>query len=200
SVQPTARSSLIEAATGDDLVERMLVVDRDGAHLERLRTKPWATTLVRDDGFASLAGGISITRDPTGEVVVKNRAARDLVAAVLKLPGRGFVSFARIRDGQAVKGAEGNVLSVPLGMTLSYSGLHPLNVHWLASALDPVAEGLSAALTALEAQSAEVDFWPDDVPVLLAQLEGGEGKTRDSGFEIDRDRVIVRVVGWGGVP
>ena len=41
---------------------------------------------------------------------------------------------------------------------------------------------------------------PDDVPVLIAQLDGGEGRLKDTGYEIDRDRVIVRVVGFGGVP
>ena len=200
SVQPTARSSLVEVATGDDFVERTLVVDRDGAHLERLRTKPWATTVVRDDGFASLAGGVSIARDATGEVTVTNRAARDLVAAVLKLPGRGFVSFRRIADGKAVKATEGTAVSAPIGSLLTYSGLHPLSAHLLGPIVDAHAEGLGAALAAVEAQANETDWWPDDVPVLLAQLDGGEGKLRDSGFDIDRDRVIVRVVGWGGVP
>jgi hypothetical protein len=45
-----------------------------------------------------------------------------------------------------------------------------------------------------------VAWWPDDVPVLIAQLEGGEGKPTDSGLRIDSDRVLLRVVGWGGVP
>jgi hypothetical protein len=200
SVQPLARSSLVEVATGDDFVERTLVVDRDGAHLERLRTKPWATTVVRDDGFASLAGGVSIARDASGEVIVHNRAARDLVGVVLKLPSRGFVTFARIADGKAVKASEGTALSAPIGALLTYSGLHPLNAHLLGPTLDAHAEGLGAALAAVEAQANEADWWPDDVPVLLAQLDGGEGKPQDSGFELDRDRVIVRVVGWGGVP
>jgi hypothetical protein len=53
---------------------------------------------------------------------------------------------------------------------------------------------------AIEAQAGtEVDWWPDEVPVLIAQLAGGEGVTRDSGFEVTQDRVLVRVIGWGGV-
>ena len=35
---------------------------------------------------------------------------------------------------------------------------------------------------------------------LEAQLDGGEGKTSDSGLSVDVDRALVRVVGWGGVP
>ena len=46
----------------------------------------------------------------------------------------------------------------------------------------------------------DIDWWPDDVPVLLAQLQGGEGKVTDSGLRLDLDRVLVRVIGWGGVP
>ncbi len=41
---------------------------------------------------------------------------------------------------------------------------------------------------------------PDDVPVLIGELEGGEGRTTDSGRRLDVDRVLVRVVGYGGVP
>jgi hypothetical protein len=200
AVQPIARSSLVEVATGDEFVERSVVVDRDGAHLERLRTKPWSTVVVRDDGFASLAGGISITRDASGEVIVKNRAARDLVAAVLALPGRGYVLFPSIPDGKAVKGSEGTPIAPPTGSIVTHVGLHPLGATELAKVVDRHAEGLGAALAALEAQANGADWWPDDVPVLLAQLAGGEGKLIDAGFALDRDRVIVRVVGWGGVP
>jgi hypothetical protein len=199
SVQPSARSSLIEVATGDDFVDRTLVVDRDGAHLERMRTKPWATVVVRDDGFASLAGGISVVQGATGEVTVHNRTAHDLVAVVLHLPGTGFVLFPRIADGKSVKASEGKPLAKTLGLP-SPVGAHPLGATDLAASVDAHAEGLGAALAALEAQANEADWWPSDVPVLLAQIVGGEGKLTDSGMRLDRDRVIVRVVGLGGVP
>ena len=200
SVQPSARSSLLDVVTGEDFAERLVVVDRDGAHLDRLRTKPWATTVVRDDGFASLAGGISIVKDETGDVTVHNRAARDLVAAVLKVPGHGLWSFARIADGKVVHAKEGDALSSSIGAPAMYSRLHPLGATLLAPTVDKYAEGLGAVLAALEAQAPETDFWPEDVPVLLAQLDGGEGKLRDSGMELERDRVVVRIVGFGGVP
>lgn len=199
TVQPTARSSLIDEVVSDEFADRSLVVDRDGAHLERLRTRPWATTLVRDDGFASLAGGISIVQDQSGEVTVHNRAARDLVAAVLRVPGHGFYAFRRIADGTAVRARDGESLSTAIGVPPVYSRLHPLAATLLAPTVDRYAEGLGSALAAIEAQASEADFWPEDVPVLIAQLDGGEGKLKDSGYEIDRDRVIVRVVGFGGV-
>jgi hypothetical protein len=199
-VQPVARSSLLDVVPGDDFVPRELVVDRDGAHLERLRTRPWATTVVRDDGFASLAGGISIVQTPAGDVVVRNRAARDLVAAVIKVPGGGLYAFPRIADGKAVRARDGEALSSSIGAMPMYSRVHPLGALLLAPTVDKYAEGLGASLAALEAQASDADFWPDDVPVLIAQLDGGEGLTEDSGIALERDRVIVRVVGFGGVP
>jgi len=45
-----------------------------------------------------------------------------------------------------------------------------------------------------------VDFWPEDVPVLVGQMDGGEGKLTDSGFPLEADRALLRVVGVGGVP
>jgi hypothetical protein len=199
-VQPLARSSLIDVVSGDEFADRELVVDRDGVHLEKLRTRPWATTVVRDDGFANLAGGISIVRDETGDLTVHNRAARDLVGAVLKVPGHGVFGFGRIGDGKVVHAREGEALSSSIGVPTMYSRLHPLGAPLLAPTVDKYAEGLGAALAAVEAQAPETDFWPEDVPVLVAQLDGGEGKLKDTGFELDRDRVIVRVVGFGGVP
>jgi hypothetical protein len=45
-----------------------------------------------------------------------------------------------------------------------------------------------------------VEYWPADVPVLAAQLDGGEGKQADSGFPLEVDRALLRVVGTGGLP
>ncbi len=112
-----SRSSLLDVSSGDDYVERTLVVDRDGARLERLRTKPWATVVVREDGFASLAGGISIVTDANGEVVVKNRAARDLLGVVLegaRPSGGGFRRITRRR----VRAREGRRRKSALSSTL----------------------------------------------------------------------------------
>jgi hypothetical protein len=193
---------LLEVSSDDEYVERTLVVDRDGARLERLRTKPWATIVVREDGFASLAGGISIVRGPDGEVVIKNRAARDLLGVVLKTPGRPAVAFGRIRDGASAREKDGTAtaLSTALPKVGAYGPVHPLSAAMLAPELDRHVEGLGAAWKAIEEAAPDVDFWVDDVPVLIAELDGGEGKLEDSGFAVDVDRVLVRVVGWGGVP
>jgi hypothetical protein len=200
TVQPTSRGSLLEVATGDDFVDRTLVIDRDGPRLERLRTKPWATVVVREDGFASLAGGISIVREADGTTAIRNRTARALVAAVLKLPGKSALGFGRIRDGELVHERAGEVLSSAIAASTSYTPVHQLGAKLFTSDVDKHAEGLGEMWGAIEAQAGtEVDWWPNEVPVLIAQLDGGEGVTRDSGFEVTQDRVLVRVVGWGGV-
>ena len=200
TVQPASRSSLIEVATGDDYVERTLVVDRDGQRLERLRTKPWATVVVRDDGFAGLGGGVSLIREADGKVAIRNRTARDLVGVVLKLPGQSALAFGRIRDGAIAHERDGEALNPAVG-ALSYANVHRLGATVIAPTLDKYGDRLGESWAALETQSGgEVDWWPDDVPVLIAALDGGEGTTRDSGFDVDQDRVLVRVVGWGGVP
>jgi hypothetical protein len=79
-------------------------------------------------------------------------------------------------------------------------------VHRLgADALQPVLErdttGLADAWLAVSgAAGTDVNWFPDRVPVLLGQLEGGEGRSSDSGLRLERDRVLVRVVGYGGRP
>src|SRR6185503_16777014 len=186
TVVPTNRSSLLEVSSGDEYVERTLVVDRDGARLERLRTKPWATIVVREDGFASLAGGVSIVREANGDVVVKNRSARDLLGAVLKAPGRPAVSFGRIRDGASVheKDGDASVLSSTLPKSGAYGSVHPLSAALLTPELDRHVEGLGAAWKAIEDAAPDTDFWLSDVPVLIAELDGGEGKAKDSGWNV----------------
>lgn len=202
TVVPTSRSSLLDVSADDEYVERTLVVDRDGARLERLRTKPWATIVVREDGFTSLAGGISVVADATGDVIVKNRTSRDLLGAVLKAPGRPAVVFGRIKDGAAVREKDGDAsaLSAAIPKVGAFGSVHALSATLLTPELDRHVEGLGAAWKALEEAAPDVDFWVDDVPVLIAELDGGEGKTHDSGWAVDVDRVLVRVVGWGGVP
>jgi hypothetical protein len=199
-VRPTSRASLLDVAQGGDFVERTLTVDRDGPRLERLRTKPWATVVAREDGFMGLAGGVSLVLGADGRVLVKNRAARDLVGAVLKVPGRSAIGFGRIKDGAMVREHEGDALTSGLGGGLSYGNVHPLGTALIKDELERYSDGLSRAWTALETQAgSQVDFWPEDVPVLLAQLDGGEGALSDSGFVLDQDRVLVRVIGYGGV-
>jgi hypothetical protein len=122
-----------------------------------------------------------------------------LLSVIVKAPGQGLAYFPKIADGQTVRVDSGRWLG-HIAPTSS-AGTHPLSVDSFRPDVEEHAKGIAAAWDALETLAGtEVDWWPDDVPVLLAQIDGGEGKTEDSGLRLDVDRVLVRVIGYGGVP
>jgi hypothetical protein len=195
-----ARGGVLDVVGEPEEVTRDLVVDRDGVRLERLREKPWEVQVVREDGFSNLGAGVSLLQSESGALSIKNRGARDLLSVIVKAPGQGLAYFPRIADGQTVRVDSGRWLG-HFAPTPSPSGAHPLSVDSFRSEIEEHAKGIAAAWDALETLAGnDVDWWPDDVPVLLAELEGGEGKTQDSGLRLDVDRVLVRVIGYGGVP
>jgi hypothetical protein len=194
-----ARGSVLDVLGEPDEVTRDLVVDRDGVRLERLREKPWEVQVVREDGFTNLGAGVSLVPGQGGEFSIKNRCARDLRSVVVSAPGKGLFYFAKLADGQTVSLHDGRALG-PVSSP-SPMGTHVLSAGSFHDAVDEHAKGSSDAWEALEALTGvDADWWPEDVPVLLAELEGGEGRTQDSGLKLDVDRVLLRVVGYGGVP
>ncbi len=197
SVRPAARGNLLDVASEGEFVPRSLLVERDGLRVEGLRARPWQTLIVREDGTLELAGGVSMVRGPAGEVIIKNRTAHDLVGVLLRTPDGSYLSFSRIADGATASSAQGQRLV----MSVTPIGPHALSADQFKATVEHQAQGLGAAWEALGVYaSSEVDWWPNDVPVLLAQLEGGEGKPSDTGLRVDVDRLLLRVVGFGGVP
>lgn len=202
SVRASDSSSVLDVAGESEDTYRVLTVERDFARLEALRAKPWQTVVVREDGFLSLGGGISLVSGG-GDLQITNRTARDLVGVLVKAPGQDVTYFRRIRDGESVRATAGEKLSSTLGKsTLGASASeHSLDAALFSQRLNEHVQGLGTAWQAFETYaSVGIDWWPSDVPVLLAQLEGGEGKLSDSGLRVDVDRVLVRVIGYGGVP
>ncbi|MEB2313564.1 MAG: hypothetical protein OZ921_13895 [Sorangiineae bacterium] len=200
TVRGTERESVLDVAGETEGTGRELVVDRDGARLERLRAKPWQTVMVREDGLAELGGGVSLLARPDGQVAVKNRAGRDLVGVLLALPSGGLVSFPRIADGALALSGDGHRVPSGLGAAAATPAPHRLDAARLTEYVEPAARGAGAAWAALEAlASSDTDWWPERVPVLVGQLDGGDGRMTDSGLRIDKSRVLVRVVGFGGV-
>ncbi len=199
TVRATQRGAVLDVAGRTDDTGRELVVDRDGARIEHFQAKPWQTVVVREDGFIDLGGGVSIVKSGS-DVEVKNRTARDLIAVLLAVPGHGVVYFPRIQDGHSVLASKGAAVPGTIGHP-RVTG--PVMTHGLDSdefELDKAAKGVDEAWQALESVAhADTDWWPPDTPVLIGQLEGGEGRTSDSGLTLDQDRVLVRVVGYGGV-
>jgi len=194
-----ARGSVLDVLGEADEVTRDLLVDRDGLRLERLREKPWQVQLVREDGFTNLGAGVSLLLAPNGELVIKNRCARDLLGVIVKAPGQGLAYFPKLSDGQTVGLRQGRLLG-PLPSSSSF-GTRALSAATFHDQVEERAKGAGAAWAALESLTGtDADWWPDDVPVLIAELEGGEGRSQDSGLRLDLDRVLVRVIGYGGVP
>lgn len=199
TVQASARGNVLDVAGDAESTGRRLVVDRDGARLSNLRGRPWEVVVVEEDGFMNLAGGVSLLRGTDGGVNIKNRLGRDLVGVVL-MPGgtRDGRFFIRIKDGEEVSESTGQRLAMSRSGALGRSGLE---LGPAKERLESCSKGLSLAWDAIEsATTRNIDFWPVDVPVLLGQLDGGEGKLTDSGFPLEADRTLLRVIGVGGVP
>ena len=194
-----ARGSVLDVLGSPDEITRDLVIDRDGLRLERLREKPWEVQVVREDGFSDVGAGVSLVPGEAGNFTIKNRCARDLLSVVVNAPGKGLYYFPKLSDGETVKLEQGRSLGSPGSSTPL--GTHVLSVATFHDAVEERAKGAGAAWEALESLTgSDADWWPDDVPVLIAEVEGGEGRTQDSGLRLDVDRVLLRVVGYGGVP
>lgn len=215
TVRTSDSSSVVNTAfvSAPATINDHLVVDRDGARLVDVAALPWQTVVIREDGFADLGEGIAIVTENETDTAIFNRSGRDMRAAILMLPSGTARYFAHIRDGEKVLASTGQDLSsTPAGKTwlTSVSGtsghsgslvLQPLRASSLNKVVDSDAAGLADAWAAIEENAgSSVNWFPDDVPVLLAQLDGGEGKTSDAGLKLEQDRLLVRIVGQGGRP
>jgi hypothetical protein len=188
-----------------------LLVDKAGLRLVEVTALPWQTVVVREDGFASIGDGIALI-DDGGDLAVVNRSGHDLRAAVVRSPRGDAYYFPRIKDGDRVTTTVGTKLGAHLDgrkweaamQTPRHDGvdLHPIAAPLLRPVVEPDAPGLADAWQALgeAAGDGAVDWFPDGVPVLVGQLDGGEGTRSDAGLRLDSDRILVRVVGFGGRP
>jgi hypothetical protein len=209
---PGARTLTVAASGATAVLDQVVpeeepelaVLQRDGLRLADVQLRPWATAVVRDDGRARVGGGVALVPDGGDAVRIVNRSGRRLRGLLLWRPN-GEVGFrASLDDGaslesgsmEPVYGAATTLTgsASPPGMTfVPYARVTPL--------FERTAEGLGNAWEAVWRSLATERVWfPADVPVLLAELEGGEGRSSDTGMPLDRDRVLVRVVGWGGAP
>jgi hypothetical protein len=185
---------------GDD----RLLVDRDGTHLSELSLRPWETVVVREDDWMALGDGVTLRPASSGEVTVVNRTGRALRGLLLRVPGAGGLRYlSRLDDGGTVTSSAFDVLS---GGTVLRSTAGGLSVRWFEPAscydrLESASSGLGDAWTAVtQAGDFDTDWFPEGVPVLLAQLDGGGGATTDARLLVDSDRALLRIVGFGGRP
>jgi hypothetical protein len=213
TVHSTQSNSVLSRIALTNDASEQFTMDREGGRLENIAALPWQTVVIREDATARLGDGISIV-DENGDLSIINRSGRVLRSAILKPSGKDPIYFARIADGERVGASAGHIMTATpderswtaqIGTAGSPSwGLttFPLAADGLPSGLlDGDTPGITTAWLTLERVATQPKSWfPEDVPVLLAQLEGGEGRTSDSGLRLDSDRVMVRVVGFGGRP
>jgi hypothetical protein len=206
-VRGTDSSSVLEMLTTDSREQRepVLRLDKDGASLEELTSLPWQTIVVSEDGFADVGAGISVRSKSDGSVVVANHTGRKLRDVVVWAPQTEASWFASIDVGATVISTAGRSLFSPaarLTVTAGARPVHALDASRFRTVLgaDPTEE-MTAAWSAIAAASGNsVDFWPDDVPVVLGEIVGGEGVHADAGLRVESDRLMFRVVGEGGAP
>lgn len=180
----------------------VVTVERTGLRVGRVNARPWETAIVREDGTATLGDGISLVREGA-EVRVTNRTGRTLRGVVVHVPKGAFVHFDRINDRESVvTGLGGKKLTGVPHTTGAHGAWRVLGGGAFGTAWEDT-PGLADAVQALESEIEDgrpTDAWPDDQPALLAQMDGGEGVSRDGGLAVKSDRVVVRVLGFGGRP
>jgi hypothetical protein len=199
-VEATEPSALPEVVGGSRGMSRALVMERDKARLEDLQGRPWETVLVREDGFDDLGGAVTLVKAGAG-YELHNGLSHALVGVIASRPGTDLTFFPRVDAGATVKFDAGRVL-VGSGVTPSPptpgSGYTPrrLEANRFLAPVNDVSKGVGDAWQALEFSAADnIDWWPETMPVVLAEIEGGSGQKQDSGLDIDSDHRLLRVVG-----
>ncbi len=206
-VRGSDATSVLAMLTSDsrDQREPVLRLDKDGASLEDLTSLPWQTIVVSEDGFADVGAGLSVRSKADGSVVVTNHTGRKLKDLVVWAPQTDASWFASLDDGASLVSTAGRTLFVPGARSTITAGtraVHPLDPSKFQAVLGGApAEDMTSAWTALTAAAGtSVDFWPDDVPVVIGEIVGGEGAHADAGLRVESDRLMFRVVGEGGAP
>jgi hypothetical protein len=203
SVSATDSNGVISVVEDADSVPK-LVVERTGIRLEQIATKPWQTVMVKEDSFTNIGQGVSLIRAPN-DVRVVNHTGKNLRGVLVHVPKVGMFYHQTIKDGASVMGTKGEpTCSI---RRMGYRHTHrssALDVECFESDVNKASPGLSDAWSAfaneVSGNRSTVTWWPADVPVVLAQIDGGEGQTTDNGLPIKKDRTLLRVLGYGGQP
>ena len=159
---------------------------------------PASSVLMREDGMVRFGDGIHITME-RGELTVTNRSGVTLAAIVLRGADGRVVFFDSLSDREQVTQSQGR--SVRVLRAPAAAKYYPLLLDSLERHMEGVVPGSSRAWASVEAlRSGDVDWWPADVPVLIACVVGGSNSLVDTGRPLVSDRSLVRVVGYGGRP
>jgi hypothetical protein len=202
-VRASSSNGVLDTTGRDRDRDQRLELDRDGLRIQRAVAPSWQTLVVREDAFADLSLGVSIVPKPDGDALVVNRSGRALRGVLVSIPGQSVRYLARIDEGGSALASLGKPFPAMNGNTGTAGSMvvHGLELAPAAELMDADTKGLSAAWSAIATVAgSSVDWFPTDLPVVLAQLDGGEGTTSDSGVSLDSDRALLRVIGYGGTP
>lgn len=203
-VRGTGPGSVLELVAADsrDQGEPVLHLDKDGVALENLTSLPWQTVVVSEDGFTELGSGLAVREQGDGSVVVVNRTGRKLKNVVVWAPKSDASWFASVADGETIRSTSGRTVFVASGRTTESPGsrtVHGLEAARFQTLLGHAGEDMTATWSAMaDAAGSSIDWWPDDLPVVIGEVEGGEGVKTDTTLRVESDVLLFRVVGEGG--
>jgi hypothetical protein len=190
------------AADSRDQGDPVLRLEKDGAVLENLTSLPWQTVVVSEDGFTELGGGVAVREQPDGSVVVANHSGRRLKNVVVWAPKADASWFSSIDTGETVISTSGRTVFVPSGRITISAGarsVHEIDASRFQTMLGHAGEDMQTRWSAVSsAAGSSIDWWPDDVPVVIGEVEGGEGVKTDATLRVESDTLLFRVVGEGG--
>jgi hypothetical protein len=207
AVQASDRSSVLDVASGDSSTHEnaVLRVDRNGVALENLTSLPWQTVVVREDSFMDLKGAVSVIANPDTTIDVINHTGHTLKDVLVWVPGDKVTYFGELKDGARSHSTAGKTVLSSSARRAATSGsrsVHPLQARDIGYAISArYNERVAQTWSALESAAGEaVDWWPDEVPVVMGEMLGADSPRSDSGLAIESDRLLFRVVGKGGAP
>ncbi|MBN4050278.1 hypothetical protein JYT28_00830 [Desulfobulbus sp. AH-315-M07] len=188
----------------DEQTREQLRVDRNGLRLVDLHLRPWQTVVVREDGLVGLSDGVALVRVSKTETEIINSTGHTLKGVVFAQPFGGTGFLEEIDDGATVSNSDFRKVP-PFFRTkqMTYAGwnVNDVNFYELGEQLNDASPALFEGWDALHSSVfGPLDWFPDGTPVLLAEVEGGDGATTDSGLKVDNARMLIRVVGYGGAP
>lgn len=203
-VRASEPASVLEVVTADSRSQSspVLRLDKDGASLEDLTSLPWQTVVVSEDGFTELGGGVAVREKSDGSVVVANHTGRELTNVIVWAPKTDARWFASIGPGQTLVSTSGRSLFASGARRTSMAGaktVHDIDLSGFGAAAGRSAEDVRASWSAItSAAGSATDWWPDDVPVVVGEIRGGEGTKSDGGLRVESDVLLFRIVGEGG--
>jgi hypothetical protein len=184
-----------------------LVLDGDGLRLTDVEGTPGQTVVVREDALENVGGGVSVTRGPGAqEITITNRTNRNLRGLVVKLPDDSFWFEPKLAAGQSIGssalGKAPNGFSfwvghptTPLGAPAPPVDFYDLQSFFTQGRESELGEAWFAFAMSLPSDAM---WFPQGVPVILAELESDGARARDSGVPLKGQRTLLRVVGFGG--